>query len=100
MISLFCFLTCALDIKLSWSKDGRGSMLIWIGISMEVNLAEQVFTMTVTTKYANELRDELTCILSLSMVGVKRLRKLTGRLSWAAGMYQGHVGLYPSSTRW
>ena len=86
MISILCLITCAFGIKLSWSNGGRGSMLVWIGISMEVNLAEAVFKMTVSTKYALELRVELTSILPLSMVGVKRLRKLTGRLLWAAGI--------------
>ncbi len=86
MLSLFCLLCTAFGIKLSWRKAVRGSALVWIGISFCLDLAEGFFRLTITTKYAAELSSEFQEVKTLSMLGLKHLRRLTGKMSWAAGV--------------
>ena len=86
MLTLFCLLAGAFGVKLAWHKATRGTSVCWIGIEFEINLSEQVIRVSITAKYAADLRDELLEIRSLRFVGLKRLRRLAGRLSWAAGI--------------
>lgn len=86
MITLFCLLCCAFNIKLSWKKAVRGTVITWIGIRFSIELAEGIFRMSITAKYAAEMYAELLVVRALSMVGIQRLHRLTGNLSWAAGV--------------
>ena len=86
MIALFVLLCCAFNIRLSWKKAVRGTVITWIGIVFHIELAEGLIRLTITTKYAAEMYGELLAVKALSMVGLKRLRRLTGKLSWAAGV--------------
>ena len=82
MITLFCLLCGAFKVKLSWKKAKRGMVITWIGVVFSLHLAERMMKLTITAKYAAELRDELQAVGALSMVGIKRLRKLTGEMQW------------------
>ena len=55
MIALFCLLCCAFNVKLSWKKAVRDTVITWIGIRFSIELAEGIFRMSITAKYAAEM---------------------------------------------
>ena len=63
-----------------------GLDLEWIGVLFQLKLAERAILMTINEKIAKEILAKSPELLKKSMVPSKRLRSLTGRLAWAAGV--------------
>lgn len=85
-ISLALMVICALGVKISWKKGGRGTDAAWIGISFAILWSKKLLHLTVPERMLREVCDETSALAKESMVGVKRLRSYTGRLSWVAGV--------------
>eukprot|EP00971_Amphidinium_carterae_P142925 2831655-Amphidinium_carterae.1 len=86
LLALMLLTLCSLGLNISWRKGGRGSKVVWIGVSLQPDVAMKRLCISLPSKFGTELTEELHKIITSSMVGVRRLRSLTGRLSWAAGI--------------
>ena len=75
---------CSLGFPLAWHKTDAGSTLTWIGAS--VTMSHGDVTVTVPEDKVNSILDELTAIHGLSVVTKKRLRVLSGKLNFIAGL--------------
>eukprot|EP00972_Heterocapsa_arctica_P000548 80864-Heterocapsa_arctica.AAC.1 len=76
----------ALGLAINWRKGRRGSDIEWIGVLLSIHLANGTITATLTAKFVRELTEEIDTFLSVGMIGIKRLRTFTGKMSWAAGV--------------
>ena len=85
-VSLAMLTYAALGISVAWHKSARGRLVAWIGISFDILWASQQLTLSVPEKMMKEVSEECEAILGLSMAGLNRLRSLTGRASWMAGV--------------
>ena len=85
-LALFWLTICSLGVKVSWKKCQRGLSVAWIGVGFGIDWPRRSLTLTIPELMAAEILGEAKAILSTTMVGLKRLQKLTGRLSWAAGV--------------
>jgi hypothetical protein len=76
----------ALGIRISWGKGSRGKSIEWIGVAFLLQANCRAVTVTLTQRFVKDICEELLSISKLHMLGLKRLRSLTGKLSWAAGV--------------
>eukprot|EP00971_Amphidinium_carterae_P206362 4095070-Amphidinium_carterae.1 len=73
-------------MNLSWRKGARGQKIVWIGVSLQPICSDRKLLIALPPKFRDEVTTEISSILATTMVGLRRLRSLTGRLSWAAGV--------------
>ena len=85
LISMLCLVLAALGIKMSWPKCKRGRALVWIGVQFRI-LAGSSLELTIPEKKVQEILRELASLTRMSMVSFKRLRSLTGLMSWVCGV--------------
>ena len=85
-LSLMLLTLAALGIQLSWAKGDRGTKLVWIGVQFELRWREGALFCEVPDK----LRTEILGYLDKwkGMIPVSELRSVTGKLTWAAGIYK------------
>ena len=58
----------------------------WIGVSFNVLWEDKLLILEIPKKMIDEIAAEIQHMLHNSMIGVKKLRSLAGRLSWVAGV--------------
>ncbi|CAK0805575.1 unnamed protein product [Prorocentrum cordatum] len=87
LLAMSLWMLSAFGLTMSWSKGSRGALVEWIGVSIDVSyaLVGHVVRPTVLGKFLADVVAESDAILGTSMAGLRRLRRLTGKLSWAAG---------------
>ena len=73
-----------LGLPLSWSKVQRGDRVVWIGAQIQTSSESTVLTLPV--ELLDRLLEETRDLLRASSVGLARLRRYAGRLSWVAGV--------------
>ena len=71
--------------RISWPKVVRGKRLEWCGAEVTV-LGRASVRVGVSEKMIEEIREEVEDILEHSVIRLSRLRKLTGKASWAASL--------------
>ena len=74
----------AMGVQVSLGKGERGVKVTWIGA--EIELWHTVITLALPSKLKMEMLETLKDWASKSMISLKELRSVTGRLSWAAGV--------------
>ena len=84
--SMLLLTIAALGKKLAWHKMSCGTAVEWIGVALSCDWQHQFMTARLPDRFVTDLRGELLSLSGQSMVGIRRLRTVTGRLSWAAGV--------------
>ena len=74
----------AIGLRVAWHKGARGQRLDWIGV--QIGLTSEHIETAVPPAMTKEILEEADALVGLGMVGVRRLKRFTGRLSWAAGI--------------
>ena len=85
-LSLLLLTFGALGIQLSWKKGDRGTKLTWIGVQMELRWREGALLCEVPDKLRLEILGHLDNWKG--MIPIAELRSVTGKLTWAAGIYR------------
>ena len=85
-LSLILYMCAAMGVKLAYHKGARGRLLTWIGVQIELKLAERVVNISIPQKMIKEITGSLQAWEKAGMVSMKDLRAVTGRLSWVAGI--------------
>ena len=73
-------------MNVAYGKGERGLRVTWIEVVFELDLAHEVFKLTVSQKMIQELLTKLKSWGGVGMIGLRELRSTTGRLSWMAGI--------------
>ena len=83
-VAMLLYTAWALGVNMSYAKGERGSRLVWIGITIEVDIQNKMILLNVPQK----MIDDLVARLSTwqGVVSLKTLRATTGKLSWLAGV--------------
>ena len=85
-LALLLLTACALGFRVAWHKGERGQEITWIGVTIKIRWEDKLVFLEVPANMIQEILSELENILEASMVGVRRLRSLSGRLSWISGV--------------
>ena len=85
-LALLLLTTCALGLRVAWHKGERGHEFMWFGVTFKIRWEDKLAFLEVPAKMIQEILSELVNILKASMVGVRRLRSMAGRLSWLSGV--------------
>ena len=84
ILSMILTTMCALNLKVSLAKGERSTSVKWIGVNFQ--LAEETLTMSLPTKFCEEVLTVLKSWDSKGMAPISDLRKMAGRLSWLSGI--------------
>ena len=71
----------------AWHKWKRGQEITWIGVTFKIRWANKLVFLEVPAKMIREVLRELENILGTSMVSVRELRSMAGRLSWISVVF-------------
>ena len=84
LLAMVLYTARAFGLQLSYSKADRGSKLVWIGVSIEVDVPNKLIILSPPEK----LVEEVTLRLGSweGMVSLRSLKSTTGKLSWIAGI--------------
>ena len=74
----------AMGVQVSLGKGERGVKVTWIGA--EIELWHTVITLALPSKLKAEMLEVFKEWTAKSMISLKELRTVTGRLSWAVGV--------------
>jgi hypothetical protein len=85
-LALILFTLRALGINVAWHKGERGSNVNWIGVNFQLDWASSMMLLRLPEKMMAEILQETKDLMANSMVPVGRLRRFTGRMTWAAGV--------------
>ena len=77
---------CAIGLRVAWHKGERGHEITWIGVTIKIRWEDKLVFLEVPAKMIQEILSELKNILEASMVGVRRMLTIAGRLSWISGV--------------
>ena len=84
LLALILYTAKAFGLNLAFNKAERGTQLKWIGVNIELDKRGEKLILTVPDKLVEEVRkvmEEWKSVISL-----RELRAVTGRLSWLAGV--------------
>ena len=84
MISLLLYTAWAMGINLAYPKGERGARLVWIGMSIEVDIVKKMIHLSVPDKLISEVVSRMD--KWKNMISLRELRSTTGKLSWLAGI--------------
>ena len=85
-LALILYMCGALGVKLQFRKGFRGTDAVWIGVRMELKLAEDVVILSIPPKMMNEVKAVLESWHNKGMVPLREVRAVTGKLSWICGI--------------
>ena len=85
-LALLLYSAGAMGVQLAFKKGSRGLVLTWIGVKLEVDLAEEVLVVGINKKMIDEVKVTLTSWEGKGMLSLKEVRSTTGKLSWIAGI--------------
>ena len=88
-LALILYMCGALGVKLQFRKGFRGTDAVWIGVRMELKLAEDVVILSIPPKMMNEVKTTLESWQNKGMVALREVRAVTGKLSWICGIIVG-----------
>jgi hypothetical protein len=74
----------AIGFRVQWEDGEIGETVDWIGAQFKSS--PQRVSVIVHEKFVKETLEEADAILASPMVPLKRLRRLTGKVTWAAGL--------------
>ena len=85
-LAISLWICLAMGTKFSWKKAARGSSLIWIGIQFTLECKVRFLLVSIPIGMVKDILLDVAALQRPGRVPLKWLRKLTGRLSWAAGV--------------
>ena len=85
-LALILYSLYVMGVNVAYSKGERGLRVVWIGVVFEICMAERILKLTISKKMLSEIEKVFQSMNHKSMVGLRELRSLTGRLSWVAGI--------------
>ena len=84
ILAMVLYMLESFGVQIALEKGERGSRVQWIGTTLEVSDSE--LTIGIQAKMIDELTAELKSWPSKGMVPLRDLRRITGKLSWVAGV--------------
>ncbi len=75
---------CILGLPLAWHKSDGGDTITWIGAHLSVSPGK--LTVTIPEDKISDLLHNINLVLQSSIVHVRTLRTITGKLSFVAGL--------------
>ena len=85
-LAMILYSLYVMGVNVAYSKGERGLRVVWIGVVFEICMAERILKLTISKKMLSEIEKVFQMMNHKSMVGLRELRSLTGRLSWVAGI--------------
>ena len=83
-IAMLLYTAWAMGLNLAYAKGERGTRLVWIGVTIEVDIVNKTILLSVPDKMVKELTERMSSWKG--MISLRELRSTTGRLSWLAGV--------------
>ena len=83
-IALLLYTSWAMGINLAYPKGERGTRLVWIGMTIEVDIVSKSILLGVPEKLVQEVQSRMD--KWKGMISLRELRSTTGKLSWLAGI--------------
>ena len=84
VLAMVLYMLECLGVQIALEKGERGTRVRWIGTTLEIQETE--LTIGIQNKMVEEITAELQSWSSMGMVPLRDLRKITGKLSWIAGI--------------
>ena len=84
VLAMVLYMLECFGVQIALEKGERGSRVQWIGTILEIS--DKELTIGIQAKMIEELSAELKSWPSKGMVPLRDLRRVTGKLSWVAGV--------------
>ena len=85
-LSLLLLTHRAVGLRVAWHKGTTGFESQWIGVHFMLLWDDRQLPLEVPQKMIQEVDKKVSFMVDSSVVGIRRLRSLAGRLSWMAGV--------------
>ena len=83
MVSKVLYLAKVFGVNLSYEKGERGSRVVWIGVTIEIDQEGRQILISVPQKLVDDVVGKMKAWSG--MASIKEFRAVTGKLSWVAG---------------
>ena len=83
-LSMLLYSARAMGLNLAFEKGDRGAQVKWIGVKIQLEVQRRTVELTIPRKVIEEINAEVDSWRG--MASLRRLRAVTGRMSWLAGV--------------
>ena len=84
ILAMVLYVLQTMGVQIALEKGERGSRVKWIGTTLE--LREKELMIGIQSKMLEEIEAELKKWPSMGMIPIREVRRITGKLSWIAGV--------------